>query len=1013
VDSISENERPLPPLPKSFSEPLILLNKPLPLLCPRRSRSESGLADAFRRSTGERYQATESYHSAAQTLNSPTSTSSTSTITPIPRLHIRGPTSEGILEAVPVEEATELRQKSSDDSALHLHKMGISQQLRCMSQLSDVAEDDITTASPHPWTFHHRERSDLGLHNGPGRRPRHVSSSGVNSATMPSSWGRVRSPGLSTASSVYSRPTSAGASTDNYPSETPDIEPVPQVDLNALFADWPLAPSTSAPAREKSATGSQRSLLSGRRNKPLPPTPNRKDSGTASFVTAGSVKWSSPPQRARSPNESVLTTASKSSKFLERFSPPKRTVKKRRSIFKFLRPGSRKQQARSISTPVLYKTVGTYDGQSEDPALLTVQYELDEHPSHSNRSVSMIDFAVAAGGDTLSQLPGPGSLQRRPTLADYERNLTVLGDDRRRPSAIDVNSAKEVQEDDHRNSVGLRRRISRARPLKDDASPLMAQALEKHQQEKALFRSASKQRESSNSFRNAPIFKSLSPFSSGVPTPDNRSELLGPRGKARVSTSPGRSLSSTDLAVPGASASVSSKKGNKARVQSTHVQDSLPLAKKRIGTALESWSRYPSHSRADRCASAGQQDNVITRDFAVDIDHAAIQETDETEADKGASPKNRWSGKKGNHKAPLSKSRSMTFSSIMRYYSNMFSSTSVGHNRRTSVSTGGRLEYPELELLPPQLAAEPIIHAHHKHSGALTRLKEHAKEDAGKIREFVQEEEDKVEDFVREEEDRFETFVRREEDLVEGFVKKEEGKLKDYVRAEEDKFKHHHWRHHSSDRGSSGRESPFREISLFEVPRDRSQDSATRRNTIAIGPNDDEVDDGPTSGGSVTTDAGLKFDGAASVGIEIETKHSSVSKADMWSDVYRQCLIRPPSSARDEQNRSSNSATNPIRPCSMPPPILKLTKARSPEQPRLIDPKATIRRFPSVTVVDDRKGHFRSISLISVKTSRSTGFERSSTHDLLELVQSREREEREKLLKPVQSIEEVKEVAAY
>ena len=88
---------------------------------------------------------------------------------------------------------------------------------------------------------------------------------------------------------------------------------------------------------------------------------------------------------------------------------------------------------------------------------------------------------------------------------------------------------------------------------------------------------------------------------------------------------------------------------------------------------------------------------------------------------------------------------------------------------------------------------------------------------------------------------------------------------------------------------------------------------------------------------------------------------------------------------------------------AMPPPMLKPIKPRSPEQPKQLDPEATIRRLPSVTVIDDCKGHFRSVSLISVKTNRSAKFERSSTHDLLELVQLREREEREKLLRPVKS----------
>ena len=57
---------------------------------------------------------------------------------------------------------------------------------------------------------------------------------------------------------------------------------------------------------------------------------------------------------------------------------------------------------------------------------------------------------------------------------------------------------------------------------------------------------------------------------------------------------------------------------------------------------------------------------------------------------------------------------------------------------------------------------------------------------------------------------------------------------------------------------------------------------------------------------------------------------------------------------------------------------------------------SVIRRFPSVTVVDDRKGHWRSISLISAQSGKSL---RNSTNDLLDLIKEAEHMEREKLMK--------------
>jgi hypothetical protein len=53
------------------------------------------------------------------------------------------------------------------------------------------------------------------------------------------------------------------------------------------------------------------------------------------------------------------------------------------------------------------------------------------------------------------------------------------------------------------------------------------------------------------------------------------------------------------------------------------------------------------------------------------------------------------------------------------------------------------------------------------------------------------------------------------------------------------------------------------------------------------------------------------------------------------------------------------------------------------------------RHFPSVTVIDDRKGHWRSVSLLSVDSGKSV---RKSTRDLLEVVRATETQQLEKLL---------------
>lgn len=899
----------------------------------------------------------------------------------------------------------ELRPKSSQQ-ALQLHKMGISQQLRCMSQLSDVVEDEVYRSSPDPWIFPRREISDAVGSSSRGRRPRHMSSFGIDSTSLPSPWGRVKSPVQDAASSLYSRPTSAGASAAGCETDSPDAGPtVPAVDLHALFSDWPLKPGFPSPdesVKERNVSGGANEAQCHSNARQLTPADSRKDSGTASFVTATDgveevePQWLCPTQprqsNIESSNSSIFTKISRSSGLTERPSPPKKAVRKRRSIFKFLRPGSRRNwvkplSMRSISSPgLITRTPNSYDGQLDDPALLTIQYELEEQPNHNRRASSMNNLLSATAAETSSQMTALHAIQRQPTLADYERNLSMTGDDRRRPSAINIQRAKEVQEDDHRQSIGIRRRISRAPPLKDDASPLMAQALEKHQQEKALFRSASKARESlKSSARTVPVFRS-SLLGSLAPTIDDRSEAFSNQpNKSTARSAVQRSRSSTYLLPPGTPAGELQHESSAATSQAASLRSNaipletqpLPVAKKRIGTSLESWSRYPSHTRAERCGSAGRPDNVITRDFAVDVNHADIHESDDVEPATSASKE---AYKPERYKPSLPKSLSTTFSDIKRYYSNIFSSTTIGQNRRTSITPGGRLEYPELEILPPQMAVEPSVQSINTHSGGLRRLKEHAKDDAKKVEQFIKTEEEKVEDFLKGEEEEFETFVKREEDVIEGFVRKEEGKLKNFIRGEEDKLRHH-WHRHPSEHSSHGRESPFREISLFEVPHDHDR---PRRDTDPVGPTDPIETDQNPAGSESSTNGGLRFDGAsASAGME---KHKSSSKAELWSEVYRECLTRTPSTTKQTTNDSELPTTYG------PPPQLRPAKSRSPAHPKEIENTATIRRFPSVTVIDDRKGHFRSISLISVTTSRPGALERKATQEMLKTTHAPEQE---------------------
>ncbi|KAL8700719.1 MAG: hypothetical protein Q9224_000838, partial [Gallowayella concinna] len=116
----------------------------------------------------------------------------------------------------------------------------------------------------------------------------------------------------------------------------------------------------------------------------------------------------------------------------------------------------------------------------------------------------------------------------------------------------------------------------------------------------------------------------------------------------------------------------------------------LISARSPIGSArsVDSWTNFPSHTLAERAETANEGDNVLSRDFAVT-----------------APPHQRRMSKK--------KTRSMTFGrrflhKIGRFYTTRSSDIrryNAGH--RSSITVGGRLENPELEV--PRRTFEPVL----------------------------------------------------------------------------------------------------------------------------------------------------------------------------------------------------------------------------------------------------------------------------------------------------------------
>ena len=128
------------------------------------------------------------------------------------------------------------------------------------------------------------------------------------------------------------------------------------------------------------------------------------------------------------------------------------------------------------------------------------------------------------------------------------------------------------------------------------------------------------------------------------------------------------------------------------------------------------WGRYPSHTRRDRTFSAGVLDSVDTRDFALEAAIRCVPTVSQAHdndlidpTDRLPSPSQLRGEKKRRKKTGggrMVKSRSMTLGkTFLKNYSKIFKSQSTefqkhGRGHRSSITSGGILEFPELELLP-------------------------------------------------------------------------------------------------------------------------------------------------------------------------------------------------------------------------------------------------------------------------------------------------------------------------
>ena len=101
----------------------------------------------------------------------------------------------------------------------------------------------------------------------------------------------------------------------------------------------------------------------------------------------------------------------------------------------------------------------------------------------------------------------------------------------------------------------------------------------------------------------------------------------------------------------------------------------------------DSWTRFPSHTRPERCFTpAGEADNVKSHDFALDYPVIKHQPRELSKS--------------------KAKTKSMHFGKAFKSVGNLYKSTSMNlarfeHGYRSSISAGGILKYPELEIPQP------------------------------------------------------------------------------------------------------------------------------------------------------------------------------------------------------------------------------------------------------------------------------------------------------------------------
>ncbi|KAI1328591.1 hypothetical protein F5Y16DRAFT_398284 [Xylariaceae sp. FL0255] len=113
---------------------------------------------------------------------------------------------------------------------------------------------------------------------------------------------------------------------------------------------------------------------------------------------------------------------------------------------------------------------------------------------------------------------------------------------------------------------------------------------------------------------------------------------------------------------------------------------------RKLKTPPPSWARWPSHTRSDRTASAGENDKVQTKDFGV-VDSSPLREEDDKGLSKGTSSPRSLSSQIG-------KALALTWNKITMHKGSSDQDLDIELKPCNSRLSRNSLEYPELELQP-------------------------------------------------------------------------------------------------------------------------------------------------------------------------------------------------------------------------------------------------------------------------------------------------------------------------